>query len=307
MWHRRRVTDGIDDGIDGVFARVGARGWLHARCVTCGRDTGLDADRPVVLASVVKVLLVTEFARQVAAGQLDPTERARARGVDRLGGLGTAGCLDDVECSLRDLAYLAMSLSDNTAADLLFARVGTANVRSHCAELGLSATRVGGGPRDQVRSMLEDVGAADDAEFAATFPTLTVDGIRSLRALDPDRTANASTPRDLTRLLALIWRDEAGPPEACAEVRRLMSVQANWHRLAAAFRPEVRVWAKSGSLPLLRNEIGVATYPDGGSYAVAVCTEVGTLVERRPDVDHAIGDAARLALESLRAAGCTVH
>jgi beta-lactamase class A len=302
MWHRRRVADGIDE----VFARVGARGWLHARCVSCGRDTGRDADRPVVLASVVKVLLVTEFARQVAAGQLDPTERARARGADRLGGLGTAGCLDDVECSLRDLAYLALSLSDNTAADLLFARVGTANVRSLAAELGLTATRVTGGPREQLRSMLEDVGAADDAAFAATFPTLTVDGIRALRALDPAR-ANASTPRDLTRLLALVWRDEAGPPVACAEVRRLMSVQANWHRLAAAFPPEVEVCAKSGSLPLLRNEIGVASYPGGGRFAVAVGTEVDTPVERRPDVDHAIGDAARLAVESLRTAGCAVH
>ncbi len=204
---------------------------------------------------------------------------------------------------MRDLAYLAMSLSDNTAADLLFARVGTDNVRSLAAELGLAATRVTGGPRDQLRGMLDDVGATDDAGFAVAFRALTVPGIRGLRALDPAH-ANASTPRDLTRLLSLLWRDEAGPAAACVQVRRLMAAQANWHRLAAAFPAEVRVWAKSGSLPLLRNEIGVAGYPDGDRYAVAVCTEVDSPVERRPDVDHAIGTAARLAVESLRDQGC---
>ena len=66
-----------------------------------------------------KVLLVLEFARQAMAGQLDPRERVRITAEHRLGGWGTSGCLDDVELSLRDLAHFAMSVSDNTSADLL--------------------------------------------------------------------------------------------------------------------------------------------------------------------------------------------
>src|SRR5690242_5353994 len=104
----------------GIFTEVGAitgvTTWLHVRDVD---DESVEVDRgadePVVLASVFKVLLALEFARQMVAGQLDPAERTRVRAADRLGGVGTAGCLDEVDISWRDLARFALSLSDNTA------------------------------------------------------------------------------------------------------------------------------------------------------------------------------------------------
>ncbi|MFX0575857.1 serine hydrolase [Nocardia nepalensis] len=282
-----------------IFRKVGVRGWVHARCFDCDGAAGLGADDAVVLASVVKVPLVLEFARQVVAGQLDPTDRVRARASDRLGGVGTAGCLDDVEFSLRDAAFFALSVSDNTAADLLFDRVGLDNVRSLVRELGLTGTRIVGSPRYVVQTMAEDIGAPDTTEFARRFPTLSVSEVLGTRAMDPHRTT-ASTPRDMTRLLTLLGQDRAGAAEACRWVRELMAQQVNWHRLAAAFPPEVSVWGKTGSLPAIRNEIGVVRYPGGSRYAVAVFTRADTLVQRLPDVDHAIGEAARLAIQRIR-------
>jgi beta-lactamase class A len=102
----------------------------------------------------------------------------------------------------------------------------------------------------------------------------------------------------MTRLLSLIWRDEAGPSPACAQVRDLMSRQASWQRLAAAFDEDVSVAAKSGSVLGVRNEVGVLTYPDGRRYAAAVFT--AGVPGRRPDVEAAIGRAARRAVERLR-------
>ncbi|WP_433659053.1 serine hydrolase [Nocardia sp. CA-128927] len=262
------------------------------------RGGRVGADQPVVLASVVKVPLVLEFARQVAAGQLDPTDRVRASGVDRLGGVGTAGCHDDVDLSLRDAAFFALTLSDNTAADLLFDRVGIDNVRSLVRELGLESTRIVGAPRHIVQSMADDIGARDAAEFAERFPALTAAEILGTRALDPGRTT-ASTPREMTSLLTLIGQDLAGPPEACRWVRDLMRQQVNWHRLAGAFPPEVQVWAKTGTLPGVRNEIGVLEYPDGSRYAVAVFTRVDSLAQRLPEVDRAIGAVAAHAIGSI--------
>ncbi|MGW4328026.1 serine hydrolase [Nocardia sp. NPDC004573] len=283
-----------------IFRAAGVEGWIHARCVHCGAEAGAGADEPVVLASVVKVPLVLEFARQVAAGQLDPADRIRTRAADRLGGVGTAGCADDVELSLRDAAYFALTISDNTAADLLFDRVGLDNVRSLLRELGLPATRVVGPPRAIVRSMAEDIGAADPAEFARRFPALNAEQVLGTRALDPRRTT-ASTPREMVRLLTLIAGDQAGAPEACRWVRDLMRQQVNWYRLAAAFPPDVQVWAKTGTLPGVRNEVGVVEYPDGKCYAVAVFTRAATLVQRLPEVDRAIGAAA------VEAIGRIVH
>ncbi|WP_158887801.1 serine hydrolase [Amycolatopsis anabasis] len=289
--------------ISSVFDAAGVRGFLHARCVGCDHGAGLRADEPVVLSSVVKVPLVLEFARQVAAGQLDPADRVRVRAADRLGGTGTAGCADDVEFSLRDAALFALSLSDNTAADLLFDRVGLANVRSLVRELGLANTRIYGSPRDILRAMIEDLGARDAAEFAERYAALTPAQVGTMRALDP-RHATASTPRELTRLLQLVWRDEAGPAEACAQVRALMRQQINWYRLTAGFPPEVRVAGKTGTLPGMRAEIGVAEYPDGGRYAVAVFTRADTLEQRLPHVDRAIGEAALAAVTEITRHPC---
>ncbi|WP_433762005.1 serine hydrolase [Nocardia sp. CA-135398] len=285
--------------MEAIFDKAGVRGWVHARCLDCTGEVGLGADEPVVLASVVKVPLVLEFARQVVAGQLDPTDRVRATAADRLGGVGTAGCLDDVEFSLRDAAFFALTVSDNTAADLLFDRVGLDNVRSLVRELGLTETRIVGSPRYVVQTMAEDIGASDTAEFARRFPTLSVSEVLGTRAMDPLRTT-ASTPRDMTRLLTLLGQDRAGDPAACRWVRELMGQQLNWHRLAAAFPPEVSVWGKTGSLPAIRNEIGVVTYPGGSRYAVAVFTRADTLAQRLPEVDHAIGEAARSAIHRIR-------
>lgn len=272
---------------------------LHVLDLSSGREVGIRPDEQVVIASVFKILLVLEFARQVAAGQLDPAERIVVGPEDRLGGWGLAGCSDDAVISLRDLAYFAMSVSDNTAADLLMRRIGPDTVPMLAAELGLDRTRVIGGPRQLLESMYADVGARTGAEFAKIFPTLSNERVRRLSVLDPAHTTS-STAREITRLLALIWDDEAGPGPACAMVRELMGRQIFWTRLAAGFPAGVRVTAKTGTLPSLHIEAGVAEYPDGGRYAIAIFAESRRLETRRIDVDLAMGEAARTAVEALR-------
>ncbi|MGV9676638.1 serine hydrolase [Nocardia sp. NPDC003482] len=292
-----------------IFARAGVQGWSHVRCLECGAETGWRADELVVLSSVVKVPLVLELARQIAAGQLDPTDRVRASAADRLGGPGTSGCRDDVEYSLRDAAWLALTVSDNTAADLLFDRVGLENVRALTSELGLSRTRIVGALRDLLASMAEDMGVADAAEFARRYREMPAEEILGLRILDPRRTS-ASTPRDMTRLLELVARHEAAPPPACAWLLELMSAQLNHHRIGSAFDDEIAVRGKTGTLPGVRNEIAVVEYPDGTRYAAAVFTRTTDLAHRLPRVDRAIGAVARAAVESLDhpcRSGITAH
>ncbi|MFI0718086.1 serine hydrolase [Streptomyces sp. NPDC021224] len=294
-------TGTVGERVTALLGATGATVRLHAVDLRGGREVGVAADEQVVLASVFKILLVLEFARQAAAGQIDPAERVVLTAADRFGGWGVAGCVDDVTMSLRDLAYFTLSVSDNTAADALIRRVGLDTVRLLAAELGLDRTRVVGGPRDLLRSMFEDAGARDAAEFAARYPDLEPRQVRGFAALDPARTTSA-TARDVTSLLRLIWQDRAGPAQACAWVRELMARQAFRHRLASGFPADVRVAAKTGTLPGRHIEAGVVRYPDGGQYAVAVFAETPDLAPAQPAVDRAIGRAARLAVEHLRAA-----
>lgn len=280
-----------------VFADAGVTGWLHAVDIDTGAQVEAGADQPVCTASVHKLCLLVALHQEAAAGRLDLTEQVECPPGGRTPGpTGLAAMLDTARLSLRDAAYLMMAVSDNTAADLLLARVGLDTVNRCTARLGLTRTHAAHGFGEMLALMREDAGP--DGARALADPHV----ITRLRALDPART-NRSTPRDMTRLLGAVWRDETGPPEHGAAMRRVMGLQVWPHRLAAGFPfDDVHVAGKTGTLPTLRNEVGVVEYPDGGRYAVAVFTRTDRTAAVLPAADAVIGTAARVAVDALRAA-----
>ncbi|MFJ7200983.1 MULTISPECIES: serine hydrolase [unclassified Streptomyces] len=107
----------------------------------------------------------------------------------------------------------------------------------------------------------------------------------------------------MTRLLRLIRRGKAAAREACADVRRWLELQVRPYRLRSGCPDdEMRTRGKTGTLPAVRNEVGVVEYPDGGRYSVAVFTRAEDTRSRVPERDAFIGLAAVTAVESLRPA-----
>jgi beta-lactamase class A len=287
--------------MEAEFRAAGVTGHVHAIQLETGREVGIGSDSPVVLASVFKVPLLVAFYRRAAAGLIDPSAQVvLPPGRRTAGPTGVAVLLDEVRMSLRDLACLMITISDNTAADAVFDRVGLAAVRQTLAELGLRRTQIDGCCRDLHESLLADAGVGGMDELWARLDEPGLLG--RLRALDPDRTGR-STPREMARLMGMIWTDAAAPAAECAQMRRLLGLQVWPHRLASGFPfDEVRVAGKTGTLPTIRNEIGVVEYPDGGCYAVAVFTRSTVPAAVLPRADAVIGTVARLAVEHLRAA-----
>ncbi|WP_340688092.1 serine hydrolase [Amycolatopsis coloradensis] len=292
----------IADEIEAVFAAAGARGFLHAReiGVSDGPEVAVGADDPVVLASVFKIPVALAYAREVVAGRLDETERTRVTARYRIGGIGTAGCADDVEMSWRDLAHFMLTMSDNAATDLVYHRIGQEAVDRVLADLGLARTRLIGCCEDLFASVIADLGAKPDDDLEAVFAAATPEQLWKLSVLDPERTTS-STPREITALLDAIWTDRAGDPAACDRVRKIMAQQIWPHRMSSGFPAGVAIAAKTGTLPAVRNEAGVVSDVDGRRYAVAVFTRAESLADRLPAVDASIGTAARLAVDHLRA------
>ena len=286
--------------LEELMSSVGATGYIHVLDIDDDAETGLNADSLVVTASVFKIGVALELARQYSTGKLDPLQRVCVGVGDHvMGPTGLSGVLDEADLSLRDLSYLMMTLSDNTATDVIVNLVGLERVNATLRTLGLEETVLEGDCRHLLGSLLADLAFTAEEAFAPKINQLDPQRLRACRSLKAEATTR-STPRETTRLLQMIWRDEAGSAEACAEVRRLMGLQVWRDRLSSGFGDEVMISAKTGTLPGIRNEAGVCAFPDGKRYAVAVFTVADTFEIRRPEIDHAIGRAARLAIDTLR-------
>ena len=291
-----------------VFATAGCTGSVHATTLDGTREVGLGADDLVVPASVVKVLVALEAECRLADGSLEPEERVRLPASRRTTGpTGLSLFRDDVEVSVRDLPVLMLTISDNVSADALLDLVGLDAVNATAARLGLGSTVLGSNLRDLIDSLAGDTGFADWAAFEAWSATET-DAAALARADERLRCAAAlrpgsptrTTARDMTRLLRLVWSDEAGPAQACARVRWLMTRQVTRERIASGFPPDVGVAAKSGALMgVVRNEVGVVTVPGKPPCAVAVFTRTEAPGSDPRAVDAAIGAAAARAVAEL--------
>ena len=293
-------------GLSELFASAGCDGFVHACDVDGDAEVGLEPDADVVAASTFKVAVALELFRQAAAGELDPRERVLVDASASVPGpTGIALYADGVEISLRDLATSMLTLSDNAATDTLLRRLGLERVNELTRSLGLERTRIAGDVRFMCDRLAADAGFACWEDFAAhpwtdeAETAAALERLRASREADPAH-ATRTTPREATRLLSLIWRDEAAPPEACAEVRARMAQQLTRHRIARGLPPDATFAGKTGSFAgAIRNEVGVAVLPGGRRLAIAVFCRAHRLYERGREIDDAIGEAARLAVAAL--------
>lgn len=279
---------------------VGVQVSMHARDVDGTATFGIGSDDLVIPASVFKVPVAVELARQALAGEVDLAEQVTVDPGPKVPSpYGLATFRHPATLSLDALATLMIGISDNVATDLVFARVGKPAVAALCERLGLGATVIDQDCRELLATIGEDLGFGyEDDERVLT--ELTPEQLGSLRALDPLRSCHTSAA-DMTSLLGQVWRDEAAPAAACADVRRWMGLQVWPHRLRSGFATDdVRISGKTGTLPTIRNEVGVIDYGDGGRFAVAVFTRAVDARSQAPERDAFIGFAAARAVEALR-------
>jgi beta-lactamase class A len=298
----------VREAIDKLFGQAGCDGQLCVQALDGSDEIAVHADRQAVAASVFKVAVALEAETQFADGRLSPHERIILPAASRTPGpTGFSLFCDDAETSLRDLVTAMLTISDNTAADVLLHRVGIDTVNASSARLGLADTAITADLRTIINSIGCDAGFTDWTALLAWGSQPHSDKehdqvaarILTATALTPALTTH-TTPRDMATLLELIWSDQAGPPPACQRIRQLMSQQLTKHRLAAAFPAPAHVAAKSGSLVgVMRNEIGVITCPDGRRYAAAVFTRARQPWKGEAAINAVIGTAAAAAIEAL--------
>lgn len=294
-----RSNEYVTQRIAEAAASVGASVFAHAIDLGTGEEVGCGSDDPVVAASVFKVPVLTEYVRQVSEGVLDPASRVHVSASEAtLGPTGLSVFSDDAEWSLRDIATSMITVSDNTATDVLMAKVGVDRINATLAQLGLTGTHLIGDCNVLFAQMAADLGVdkldgddgltVEDSERIARFKVCT--------PLETNRT----TPRDAATLLRLLWTDAAASPEACAEARRILGLQIWPHRLRTGFpRDDVKVSGKTGTICIVRNEIGMVEFPDGRRHSIAVFVRTNEYRLNNPDADRLIGTVGRILSEAL--------
>ncbi|MFG1928675.1 serine hydrolase [Cryptosporangium sp. NPDC048952] len=201
--------------------------------------------------------------------------------------------------ALGDLALFMLTVSDNAATDVLYHRVGQPAIDAVVTNLGLRATKVCTDIGTIVAAVVTELRLDDPAELDAKIADAGPAAVWGpvLHRPRPDQRGNAPRDRhsggsDLDRPS----RTRGGLRDGPGRMSQTMTA----HGLSAAFPDRVSIASKTGTLPVVRNEAGVLTYPDGRRYVGAAFTRAVTLTNRQPAIDDAIGHAARAAVDKLR-------
>jgi len=233
-----------------------------------GRHIGYREDELFPTASVIKLPLLVTLYEDALAGRIDLAERIAYRGETRVAGSGVLQYLDDgLDPTLRDLSVLMMSVSDNTATDLLFDRVGKARIEVTMDRLGLSSIRV---PFD-IREMLMELVDMDHTKpggYDELRRLLRISAGSGGRSMIPDE-ADRTTPADMSRLCELIESRAILDDRSCTEILELMKRIQSATRIPGLLPKGTVVAHKTGSYRRLRNDVGIV-YAPNGPYAVAI-------------------------------------
>ncbi|MBR7837301.1 serine hydrolase [Actinospica durhamensis] len=290
-------------GLRDRLAEAGLSGSFLVRNLATGEELGIDPDVGYPIASLVKVPLAIAVLEAVRAGRLDGA-RMLEIAPDREAvspPIGLGRFTHPVRIAIQDLVYLAVSISDNVAADALFALVPPGEVDRTLAEAGLCGIAV----RHPMRDLVDVFGAElgrDGLHLAQTLAigARTPGGGHPVAHLDLSR-ANIGTARALADLLQALWTPSAIHPQVAERVRALMSDGVLQRRLGPDFISDATGWAsKSGTLLNLRHDAGVVEHEDGESYAVVALTESTVPAAAQPAVDALIGRVARALHDRLR-------
>lgn len=294
------------DVLRAMFTQAGARGWVHAVGLGDHADgrrhtIGLDPTAAVPMASVYKLPLAAIWADLADRGELNPAAVLQLSPAHRTPGpTGVSILQDDIEITARDLVVLMLTLSDNAAADTMLELVGVERLNSALAALGLTGTYVRHGSRGSQLQVEVDTGTTTYAASLRALADLHSDVTTA--EYDP-ALASHTTAEDMTHLLSMLWTQQVASGPSGALVRRAMTQQVWRQRLASGFpHDDVVTAGKTGTLGLLRHDVGVITFPHEHPVAVAIFTRSVRAETQQPGLDRAIGEVARITVHQLRRA-----
>ncbi|HEV7683573.1 MAG TPA: serine hydrolase [Pyrinomonadaceae bacterium] len=241
---------------------------LFAKNLDSGATYDLGGDDRVPTASTIKIAVMVEAFARVNEGKARWTDEVVLTKEKKVGGSGILGEFGDgLHLTLRDAVNLMMTMSDNTATNLVIDVLTADAVNARMDSLGFKETRL----------MRRVFGGGESLEGKK----------EENKRFGLGRT----TPREMVAILEKLERGEVVSPAASKEMLELMKREQGtngiWRELWRIDKA-----TKSGALDALRSNIGILYHPRGRIAIAITCNEM-------PEANWTVDNPALLLMSRL--------
>jgi len=241
---------------------------LFAKNLDTGAIYNLNGDEPVPTASTIKVAVLVEAFARVAENKAKWTDELVLTKEKKVGGAGILQEFGDgLRLTLRDGVTLMMTLSDNTATNLVIDALTADAVNARMESLGLKETRL-------MRRVFRGGESAEGRK-------------EENKRFGLGRT----TPHEMVTIMEKLERGEIINPAASKDMIELMKREQGTNGI---WRGQWRVpkATKSGALDTLRSNVGLIYHPRGRIALAITCNEM-------PEVNWTVDNPALLLMSRL--------
>jgi beta-lactamase class A len=216
----------LQRSIDDVVATTVDIDWSICIRDVAGREVaGRNADQSMKTASIGKLLLLVEVARQCAVGELTGTTLLRQDPELRVADSGIWQQLQVEELAVHDLCVLIASVSDNLATNALLKHVGLQRVHDLAESLGLEHTAL-------------------------------LDYVRDHRGPDDPETLSTGSASELSLLMSQLARNELVSPTVSEQLNAWLVTNVDLSMVASVFGLDPLAHAPSDRNFVIRNKTG---------------------------------------------------
>lgn len=268
----------LSQQLEAIAAVPNGRVGIAAIDLSTGREVAVHGDEAFPMASVVKIAVAATYLAEVDAGRrslaktitLDESIRSGSDGIGKL--MPHPG----VTLSAANLIELMLTVSDNTATDMLVADLGG----TQAVQRWLDRNRVAGVriDREIARLVLDNLGlpmlpgkTAAQTLWASDPLTIEARAV-AVASFDVDPRDTAS-PFAIARFLARLDRGEMLKPASRTFLFDVMArCRTGADRIPGGVSAGTPVAHKTGTLAGISNDVGIVTLPGKRRIAIAVFT-----------------------------------
>lgn len=298
------TAEGLQERVRTRLDALDAVTSLYAEHLPTGRTVAVRADQPMNTLSVIKLPIMALAFRDAEAGRLDLDGRHTVRPEEMRGGSGLLQTFQPgLQPTWRDLVTQMIITSDNTATDIVIARLGMDRVNGLLREREYRETALRMTTGEIFKELWVRADPAHDTlsdrqVFEAGFSGAP--GGPELRfEMEGDSTVwlGRSTARETTRLLKEIHGAELTSEAHAGEMVRILRRQFYRSRLPRYVRSQgVTVAHKTGDWPPVGgNDVGILFYEGGPTVVVAFTNQ------NRGDFDAVEATLGRIAQDLVQA------